>query len=145
MVGAPARTPCASCPYRRDVPSGVWAAEEYERLPRYDAETVEQPIGMFSCHQNNGRLCAGWVGCHDMGENFAVRIAVTARILSSEDYDAVLDYESPVPLFESGQAAADHGMADVAKPRKQAQQMIERLYDKRSRKEANLPTTGEER
>jgi hypothetical protein len=23
----PARTPCKYCPYRKDVPSGVWAAE----------------------------------------------------------------------------------------------------------------------
>ena len=24
--------PCSSCPYRKDVPSGVWAHHEYEKL-----------------------------------------------------------------------------------------------------------------
>lgn len=28
----PRKTPCASCPYRKDVPSGVWEASEYEKL-----------------------------------------------------------------------------------------------------------------
>lgn len=24
--------PCETCPYRRDVPSGVWSADEYRKL-----------------------------------------------------------------------------------------------------------------
>lgn len=63
-LGPPSRCPCASCPYRRDVPSGVWAPEEYEKLRRYDAPTMEQPPQVFLCHQKNrdtaNRVGAGW-------------------------------------------------------------------------------------
>lgn len=34
--------PCASCPYRRDVPEGVWHPEEYSKLRAYDGSTGEQ-------------------------------------------------------------------------------------------------------
>ena len=61
----PARTPCATCPYRTDVPSGVWAPEEYAKLLAYDEETAYQPLSVFLCHQVDGRVCAGWAGCHD--------------------------------------------------------------------------------
>lgn len=30
----PRPRPCRSCPYRRDCPSGVWAAETYDRAVR---------------------------------------------------------------------------------------------------------------
>lgn len=65
----PAPKPCASCPYRRDVPSGVWHPDEYTKLRRYDEDTSQQPAGLFICHQTDAendarRVCAGWVGCH---------------------------------------------------------------------------------
>lgn len=41
--------PCSSCPYRRDVPSGVWHREEYEKLLQYDDSTEILPA--FMCHQ----------------------------------------------------------------------------------------------
>lgn len=50
QVRGPAPQPCASCPYRRDVPSGIWAAEEYAKLPAYDADTPFQPPHLFLCH-----------------------------------------------------------------------------------------------
>nr|WP_280343300.1 DUF6283 family protein [Nocardia neocaledoniensis] len=34
-IGPPAPRPCVSCPYRRDVPSGVWDFGEYEKLRGY--------------------------------------------------------------------------------------------------------------
>jgi len=45
------RAPCQSCPYRRDVPSGIWAHEEYEKILDYDNETGHQPMKVFMCHQ----------------------------------------------------------------------------------------------
>jgi hypothetical protein len=48
----PASNPCGSCPYRRDVPSGVWDAAEYEKLPRYDGPMADQPARLFLCHQH---------------------------------------------------------------------------------------------
>lgn len=131
----PAKNPCGSCPYRKDVPSGVWHENEYKKLPEYDKETPYQPPGAFFCHQQNGRLCAGWVGCHDMQESLGLRFAGIFGLLSEDDLDAALDYESPVELFESGQAAADHGRAQIEAPDSKAQKTIDKLVRKRERRE----------
>ena len=49
----PAPRPCDSCPYRQDVPSGIWAASEYAKLPAYDAPTCAQSARLFLCHQHD--------------------------------------------------------------------------------------------
>lgn len=117
------KAPCGTCPYRRDVPSGVWDASEYAKLPRYDGETFEQfekgGTGLFFCHQNDGKLCAGWVGCHDMRHAIAVRLSPVAP--------ETFTYRSPVPLFSSGAEAAAHGMAEVACPGEDANRAIAKL------------------
>lgn len=128
----PARNPCGSCPYRRDVPSGVWDASEYEKLPRYDGETFEQPPGLFLCHQQTGRVCAGWVGCHDMGQSLALRLG--ALHLDRQSLEAIFEYESPVPLFASGAEAAEHGMRDVEAPGAGAIKAMDKLKRRRARR-----------
>lgn len=117
-----AKAPCRSCPYRRDVPAGVWNAREYAKLPGYDGETWEQPPKLFFCHQKDGRLCAGWVAVHDMRHNLAVRLFPVAPM--------VFAYESPVPVFSSGTEAALHGLSGVARPGPAARAMIARLERK---------------
>ena len=128
--------PCPTCPYRRDVPSGIWAPEEYAKLPLYDLTTGEQAeagaVAPFHCHSTPDKLCAGWVGCHDMEENLALRIHH-----SSID-PAVYDYQCPVPLFDSGADAAEHGMRDLENPGPEAKAKAEKLtklIEKRSRYE----------
>jgi len=126
-----AAAPCASCPYRKDVPSGVWSADEYEKLPRYDGEIIDQLIGgatgMFNCHQQNGLLCAGWVATHDMANTAAVR-------MSREEIDPMIfDYVSPVPVFASGAEAAAHGMAEIDEPSEEAERVVDQLLRKRAR------------
>lgn len=134
QVQPPARRPCGTCPYRRDVPSGVWAPSEYEKLPRYDAPTGHQPTGMFVCHltERDGmlhRVCAGWAGCHDGDELLALRIAVSdsVRVISPETHRLTVLYESPVPLFASGAEAAAHGMRDMETPSAGAVDAIEKI------------------
>ena len=61
-VKAP-RVLCASCPYRKDVPSGIWEQSEYDKLPKYDGETWEQAGALFMCHLRDGCLCGGWLAC----------------------------------------------------------------------------------
>lgn len=124
----PAPNPCGSCPYRKDVPSGVWDKSEYEKLPAYDGPTYAQSLGVFLCHQQDGRLCAGWVGCHDMGESLAFRIA--SSNMSRADAMAVLNYKTAVPLFKSGAAAAAHGMKAIRRPGRKAKNVIENLLVK---------------
>jgi len=124
----PASNPCGSCPYWRDVPSEVWDASEYDKLPRYDAATADQPARLFLCHQQqDGRICAGWAGCHDMDHNLAARVAVLDGQLTSDEYQQLLDYTTRVPLFDSGQAAAEHGRADESNPGQRARQMARKL------------------
>lgn len=131
MTEGPAPNPCGSCPYRQDVPSGVWDAEEYDKLPAYDRETSGQPPGVFLCHQQDGRVCAGWAGCHDMDHAFSLRLASMTGSMSPEDIENTLDYESPVPLWGSGAEAREHGIAEVDSPSREANKIIDKLNRRR--------------
>ncbi|WP_353962952.1 DUF6283 family protein [Streptomyces sp. NBC_00878] len=128
----PAQRPCESCPYRRDVPAGIWASEEYAKLRRYDAETPDQPAGLFQCHQADAdsavrRVCAGWAGCHEGEELLALRLAVLDGCIDAATYRTVVEYVSPVPLFPSGSEAAAHGGAGIAAPVKEARRLINKI------------------
>lgn len=120
-TGPPAPRPCPSCPYRKNVPSGIWAASEYRKLSDYDAETPWQPRKLFQCHQvdqssKQRRICAGWAGCHDGDHLLALRLAVSEETISPETHRTTIEYQSPVPLFASGAEAAEHGMRDIKNP-----------------------------
>ncbi|MEU2955934.1 DUF6283 family protein [Streptomyces xanthochromogenes] len=133
----PAARPCESCPYRPDVPSGVWAHHEYEKLRRYDAATGEQPTGLFQCHQTDAestdrRLCAGWVGSHDATHLLALRIGILTGTIDDATYQAALEYVSPIPLFATGNEAADHGQARLTEPSTAADRLITKISRTRS-------------
>lgn len=128
----PAARPCGTCPYRRDVPSGVWHPSEYAKLPDYDQPTGDQPLGVFMCHQQDGRVCAGWAGCHDMTHTLAVRVGAAAGHLTTDTVNTLLDYTTPTPLFTSGTEAAEHGLADVNSPDHGARRAIDTLTRKRA-------------
>lgn len=117
--------PCPSCPYRRDVPSGIWQAGEYDKLPAYDGDVPEQVMArataLFHCHSQPVNLCAGWVGCHDMDSNLAMRMNVR------DVHPAVFEYNSPVPLFASGTEAAGHGKRDLPAPGPEARRKTRQL------------------
>ncbi len=121
------QSPCGSCPYRRDVPSGLWAASEYNKLPGYDGQTWEQAqagaTGLFFCHRTPEFLCAGWVSCHDMDNNLAMRLHARRQCVDP----AVYDYESPVPLFATGAQAAAHGLRDIDDPGEAARDNVQQL------------------
>jgi Family of unknown function (DUF6283) len=113
--------PCGACPYRKDVPSGVWAAEEYDKLRPYDNPTAEQPFQGFSCHATPEYYCHGWAVVH------------TSR---GHAYDLIALRFSPpstwpepcgIELFDSGNEAADHGQAEAELPGAAALAAIERL------------------
>jgi len=126
-----AKAPCKSCPYRTDVPSGVWAAHEYTKLPHYDGTIMKQlksgkATAAFMCHQNDGKLCAGWVGCHGATNLLALR-------LSDNVHTSVWRYQSPVPLFKSGKEESAHGKRDIRRPGERARNMVVRLMKKQAR------------
>lgn len=130
--------PCKSCPYRQDVPSGVWAENEYEKLPAYDGEIVEQVMkgatGLFLCHQQNSALCSGWLTCHGPENLLAIRLHL-------EHVEAeVFDYKTDVPLFASGAEAAAHGVRDIEEPSEAAHRTMNRLLRKRAISKVRIPT-----
>lgn len=129
MTTKPRKTPCASCPYRRDVPSGLWATSEYAKLETYDGSTTQQgmasAIGVFLCHQNAEEVCAGWSAVHGNDDNLALRVA--AHIDPDLDVQAVLDYTTEVPLFGSGHEAAEHGRRDMENPPPEARRATRKI------------------
>jgi hypothetical protein len=110
----------------------VWAAEEYDKLPRYDGDTGEQAMagafGVFMCHQADGHLCSGWVAAHDMQHNLAIRMA------RDVDMPAVLSYTTDVSVFGSGAEAAAHGKADIETPGPEAMRTVEKITVVRGRR-----------
>lgn len=130
----PSPNPCSSCPYRRDIPSGVWSEEDYEKLRGYDKETHDQfGIGMFQCHQNDAdddraRLCGGWTAVHGP-ESLALRLAVVTGELPG----SVMSYETKVPLFGSGNEAADYGEEEIDCPGEEAEAMMAKITRTRPR------------
>jgi len=126
----PAKSPCGSCPYRRDVPSGVWSADEYAKLPEFDKPTWEQPPAVFLCHQQDGRMCGGWTAVHDMDNSLGLRMAQAIGLMSPETAQAALNYETATPLFSSGTEAAEHGLAEIDTPSERAQRVVGKLAKK---------------
>jgi hypothetical protein len=118
--------PCGSCPYRKDVPSGLWARSEYDKLPGYDGPTWSQPPALFMCHQKDGHLCGGWLACHGPQELLALRFARNID-------PSVFNYQTDVSVFASGAAARAHGIGGIDRPSIKATRMIDGLLRKRRR------------
>ena len=119
--GPPRPRPCQSCPYRKDVRSGLWHRSNYDLLRLYDLPTEQQPTGVFQCHQqgsvsDQAVVCSGWAGCHDGDELLALRMAPVFGTMSVPDVYATRDYVSPVKLFASGAQAAEHGEREIDAP-----------------------------
>ena len=124
--------PCSSCPYRKDVPSGVWDRSEYEKLPSYDLGTTEQvfagAIGVFYCHQQNGCVCRGWIDCH--GNQGHGRDLISLRLSSLIDHrqiEKAIEDGPQVPIFESGREACDHGLKEIDNPSSDASDVVSKV------------------
>lgn len=127
-----AENPCESCPYRRDVPSGIWHESEYEKLRAYDSDGFDRPLAAFLCHHSpdmkQQAACRGWLTVHR--ETVAVRIAMmTGQVTPDEVYTEV-----SAPLFASGNEAADAGIKGVKRPKAKARKVIDRLLDKKMKR-----------
>jgi len=121
------KRPCSACPYRKDVPSGIWAPEEYDKLRNYDNETPYQPYNGFSCHATPEFYCNGWAMCH------TARGA--AYDLMALRFDPPAEWPDPsgVELFGSAAEAADHGQRDADAPAEAAVVAIEKLVRQHAR------------
>jgi hypothetical protein len=126
MALKPPKVPCGTCPYRRDVPAGIWHGEEYAKLPAYDAGTPEQPTALFMCHQRDGYLCGGWLLTHDRDHLLALR-------LRAQDLDpSVWDYSPDIEVYASGAEAAAYGMSGIDNPSAEARRKIDGLVRQRT-------------
>jgi hypothetical protein len=130
VTAVPRKTPCATCPYRQDVPAGVWSPDEYVKLPPYDSPTYEQPVGIFMCHQGDGKVCAGWAAVHGDTGCLALRMAGTFDPLV--DREAVIAYTTDVPLFSSGTEAAEHGLGGTDNPDAAARAAVAKIMRTRA-------------
>lgn len=115
--------PCSACPYRLDVPSGVWDPREYEKLRDYDRPTGDQPFAPFGCHATPEHYCHGWAVVHTSRGNAFDLLAL--RLLGIEDIP-----QAGVPLFDSGNDAADWGQRDADDPSPAAHEVVARLMRK---------------
>ena len=126
--------PCETCPYRRDVPSGVWSADEYEKLLAYDNCTYGQPPGVFYCHISPNFVCTGWAQVHAAHPRRSYEL-LSLRLAESLSGDMLKKIPAPtVPLFESGAEAAAHGLRDIERPSREAIQAIRKVAARRARK-----------
>lgn len=123
----PRHKPCGSCPYRKDVPSGVWDESEYRKLPLFDKPTAEQPVGVFLCHSQDGSLCAGWAACHNKQEGGHELMSLRIGVAMGTTDPSAWEYTTDVPIFASGQEACDHGLQQVESPPKEANVLIAKL------------------
>lgn len=124
------REPCVACPYRLDVPSGVWSFEDYAKLPPYDGETFEQPPTAFRCHATPDSLCHGWAVVGGEG-------LLGLRLQASLQREYIEIPEPAVPLFATHREAAKHGMKDINRPSDDAHRTMERLTRKYPRLREN--------
>jgi len=117
------------------VPAGLWAAHEYEKLPDYDNPIYAQPTQPFGCHQQDGRLCAGWVACHTAqhdGHVMALRLLTRSGFLPLR----VETYTTDVPVFASGMEAALHGISGIENPSAEARKAIDKLLRAEAKRRA---------
>lgn len=122
----PRSTACASCPYRKDAPPGIWHESEYEKLPEYDKETGEQPLRLFLCHTDKDCLCRGWIEVNP--DTLALRIGVATGQVSPED---AMPEPCGIAFHKSGAAACKAGKKGIKKPGKRAMTMIRKILRKR--------------
>ncbi|MGH3734203.1 MAG: DUF6283 family protein [Micromonosporaceae bacterium] len=119
-VGPPTPHPCETCPYRKDAPSGVWAAEEYERLRSYDAQPIFSR--RRSVNATNTTRAAGGHGSAQAGP-------VATTVITCWGYESLFCAARWTPrasrprwtpvsraLFGSSAEAADHGEAAIRAP-----------------------------
>jgi len=126
------KEPCETCPYRTDVPSGIWAHQTYEMLRPYDEPTGEQPFAVFGCHCNPEQYCHGWAVVHNSrGHQFEL-LAMRIHGLGPGDVP-----QSDVIFFGSGNEAADHGQADLAHPSDEARAAVDKLMKRKRLREGN--------
>lgn len=94
------REPCAECPWRKDVPTGVFPPDAF----RHSANTAEDgALHRFACHMSGGdkpATCAGFL-LRNARHNMAVRLSIIQGRYDPDDVG-----NGGAPLYESYRAMA---------------------------------------
>lgn len=82
------KSPCNSCPYRKDVPLKHWAIEEYKDLLQSENDFMGKTYG---CHKNDDTVCRGWLMNQDKRcfPSIALRISLTRNNITREYLDSL--------------------------------------------------------
>ena len=126
--------PCRFCPYRKDVPSGVWHEEEYQKLLLYSNETMDQPTAVFACHNQPDDVCTGWLATGLRAEPrramLSLRLAMSMQTLTG-----FAEFEPEHDFFDTHTEAAEHGLRDIDDPSPEAQDamvVLGRMVERRN-------------
>lgn len=89
------------------------AATRIDARTEYDDGDIPEQTSarVFSCHQQDGSVCAGWLGHRDPLDLLAVRIGIADGRLDP----SCAEYSTTVPLWPTGADAARHGSAAITK------------------------------
>jgi hypothetical protein len=98
----------------------VWVADEYLKLVEYDKPTYEQPVATFQCHATPDWYCHGWAVVHSNRGHEYELLALRFRPCEIP--------QPKVPLFESGAAAAAHGIRRMTRKSRQAIGRLQARY-----------------
>ena len=120
-----APNPCNSCPYRKDTPPGIWAREEYDKLPAWDDKMSF--AGVFHCHNAPDAVCRGWLEVHQ--DNLSVRLT-TFRI----NWDDSNSQPTKVALYASGEEARRAGIKGIKRPSLRARLKIGQILARRRKR-----------
>ena len=128
------KEPCASCPYRRDTPPGIWDASEYEKLRHYVEpfpETGLPILAPFLCHLSpqlkEKAICRGWLAVER--DSVAARIALIQQTIPLDEFKGA----PHAALYATGAEAAEAGLAGIEEPSDAARRCIHRLLGGRRR------------
>lgn len=132
------KNPCPACPYVQSTASGIWAREEYEKLPKYDPGQFIPDMSVFQCHHTSEKkslICQGWLDCHGADELIGIRLAhIQGRIPDDFDYEP-----SEAVVYASGQEAMEFGVRDIENPSDEALEQIDQLSKMKRIKDARPP------
>ncbi len=117
------KTPCASCPYRRDAPRGMWHPEEFTGVLVND----RNPVGaVFGCHEFNKRPaeehrpCAGWLLDQKRRNvpNLRLRLMLgnsdeAAQCFNEANEDGVDLFDSIKEMIDENMKYMKHGRTEV--------------------------------
>lgn len=91
------KSPCASCPYRKDAQLKLWHRSEFENLLAQDQNEVMG--GIFACHKYRHRpaeeqnFCAGWLLDQKRRRYPSIQLRLTFSVMgvTADQLDEITD------------------------------------------------------